>query len=174
MGHTFRFAGGVDAGERDFGHGGTSPLCHFVARLVGGEAMSEVCRDFGISRKTGYKIFNRHKDEGLEALTDRSRRPVRYSNPLPGPGEVMIVRFKKGKPHWGEARKIRELLVRELAGDGRIPARSTAHAVLDRHALVNPARKRNRANKAVGTALLKRSIRTIYVRRLQGRVRARQ
>jgi len=36
--------------------------------------MSEVCRAFGISRKTGYKIFERYKEHGLEALTDRSRR----------------------------------------------------------------------------------------------------
>ena len=55
----------------------------FVARLLEGEPMSEVCRAFGISRKTGYKIFNRYKDHGLEALTDRSRRPVRYANQLP-------------------------------------------------------------------------------------------
>lgn len=46
----------------------------FVARLLEGDSMSDVCRSFGISRKTGYKIFNRYKDEGLEALTDRSRR----------------------------------------------------------------------------------------------------
>lgn len=124
----------------------------FVARLLEGEGMSEVCRDFGISRKTGYKIFNRYKDDDLEALTDRSRRPVRYANQLPDPVEAMIVRLKKEKPHWG-ARKIRELLVRKLAGDVRIPARSTVHALLDRHGLVNHARKRNRANKAVGTAL---------------------
>ena len=52
----------------------------FVARLLEGEGMSELCREFGISRKTGYKIFNRYRDEGLEALTDRSRRPVRYAN----------------------------------------------------------------------------------------------
>lgn len=39
-----------------------------------------MCRASGISRKTGYKIFNRCKDDGLEALTDRSRRPVRYAN----------------------------------------------------------------------------------------------
>ena len=123
----------------------------FVARLLEGEGMSDVCRDFGISRKTGYKIFNRYKDEGLEALTDRSRRPVRYANQLPDPVEAMIVRLKKEKPHWG-ARKIRELLVRKLAGDVRIPAKSTVHAVLDRHGLVNQARKKNRANRAVGTA----------------------
>ena len=43
----------------------------FVARLLEGEAMTEVCREFGISRKTGYKIFNRYRECGLEALTDR-------------------------------------------------------------------------------------------------------
>ncbi len=58
---------------------------------------------------------------------------------------------KKDKPHWG-ARKIREVLVRKLAGDVRIPARSTVHAVLDRHGLVARARQRRRC-KAEGTAL---------------------
>lgn len=108
----------------------------FVARLLDGEGMSDVYREFGISRKTGYKIFNRYKDEGLEALTDRSRRPVRYANQLPVQIERMIVENKQEKPHWG-ARKIRELLIRKLAGDVRIPAKSTVHAVLDRHGLVS-------------------------------------
>jgi transposase len=80
----------------------------FVGRLLDGEAMTDVCREFGISRKTGYKIFNRYKDFGLEAVTDRSRRPVRYANQLPQQIESLIVRFKGEKPHWG-ARKIREL-----------------------------------------------------------------
>jgi transposase InsO family protein len=123
----------------------------FVARLLDGEGMSEVCRSFGISRKTGYKIFNRYKDHGLDALCDRSRRPVRYANQLPEPVELMIIGLKREKPHWG-ARKIRELLVRRLAGDVRIPAKSTVHAVLDRHGLVKRGRRRPR-NKAQGTAL---------------------
>ncbi|WP_411907121.1 IS481 family transposase [Rhizobium mayense] len=123
----------------------------FVARLLEGEGMSDVCRAFGISRKTGYKIFNRYKDDGLEALTDRSRRPVRYANQLPEPVEAMIVSCKKSKPHWG-ARKIRELLVKRLAGDVRVPSKSTVHAVLDRHGLVAHARKRQR-HRAEGTAL---------------------
>ena len=101
----------------------------FVARLLEGEAMSEVCRSFGISRKTGYKIFNRYKEHGVEALCDRSRRPWRYANQLPLQVESLIVRAKREKPHWG-ARKIRELLVKRLAGDVRIPAQSTVHAVL--------------------------------------------
>ena len=101
----------------------------FVARLLDGEAMSAVCRAFGISRKTGYKIFDRYKEHGLEALTDRSRRPVRYANQLPRQIESLIVAAKRDKPHWG-ARKIRELLVRRLDGDIRVPAKSTVHAVL--------------------------------------------
>ena len=94
----------------------------FVARLLDGEGMSDVCRDFGISRKTGYKIYNRYKEQGLDALCDRSRRPVRHANQLPHQLESLVVQLKREKPHWG-ARKIRELLVRRLAGDVRIPAR---------------------------------------------------
>lgn len=122
----------------------------FVGRLLDGEAMTDVCREFGISRKTGYKIFDRYQEHGLEALTDRSRRPVRYANQLPQPIESLIVRLKAEKPHWG-ARKIRELLVRRLAGDVRVPAKSTIHAVLDRHGLVKRAGRTR--NRATGTPL---------------------
>ena len=128
----------------------TQERLRFVARLLEGEGMSEVCRSFGISRKTGYKIFNRYKDQGLDALADRSRRPVRYANQLPDQVERLIVDLKRDKPHWG-ARKIRELLVRKLAGDVRLPAKSTVHAVLDRHGLVRRARARR--NRAQGTPL---------------------
>jgi transposase InsO family protein len=118
----------------------------FVARLLEGESMSLMCREFGISRKTGYKIYDRYREHGLEALTDRSRRPVRYANQLPAPIEAMIVGCKQEKPHWG-ARKLRELLVRRLAGDVRVPATSTIHAVLHRHGLVKvPGRPRQRAS----------------------------
>ncbi len=46
----------------------------FVARLLDGEKMAAFCREFDISRKTGYEIFNRYKNCGLDGLTDRSRR----------------------------------------------------------------------------------------------------
>ena len=44
----------------------------FVARRLGGEPMAELCREFGISRKTGYKIFDRYQQCGVQGLTDRS------------------------------------------------------------------------------------------------------
>lgn len=46
----------------------------FIARLLEGEKMAVACREFGISRVTGYKIHNRYKECGLDALYDRSRR----------------------------------------------------------------------------------------------------
>src|ERR1700740_3791904 len=116
----------------------------FVARLLDGEAMTDVCREFGISRKTGYKIFDRYKEHGLEALSDRSKRPIRYANQLPAQIETLIVQLKAEKPHWG-ARKIRELLVRRFDGEVRVPAKSTIHAILDRHGLVKRGCPRHRA-----------------------------
>jgi transposase InsO family protein len=122
----------------------------FVARLLDGEPMTDLCREFGISRKTGYKVFNRYREHGCGAFSDRSRRPVRYANQLPQQVESLIVTLKRDKPHWG-ARKIRELLLRRLASHVRVPAKSTIHAVLDRHGLVKRMGKRR--PHATGTPL---------------------
>jgi transposase InsO family protein len=92
----------------------------FVARRLEGESMTALCREFGISRKTGHKLFARWKAHGLEALADRPR-------------------------------KLRELLARRLGEGVPVPARSTIHAVLDRHGLVEHARTRRL--RATGTPL---------------------
>ena len=96
----------------------------FVIRLKDGESMAALCREFGISRKTGYKIFERYEECGLEGLTDRARRPHRYANQLPAQIEAAIVAAKREKPNWG-ARKIRERLLRRLPHEVKVPARST-------------------------------------------------
>jgi len=83
----------------------------FVARLLDGEKMAVLCREFDIARKTGYKIFNRYKDCGLRGLTDRSRRPYRQANQLPFQIEKRIVQLKQEHLSWG-APKIREKLRR--------------------------------------------------------------
>jgi transposase-like protein len=121
----------------------------FIARLLDEEQMSEVCRDFGISRKTGYKIWNRYQNYGAEAFTDRSRQPVRYANQLPRQLETLIIRMKKEKPSWG-APKIRERMIRKYP-EIKTPAKSTIHAVLDRNGFVK--RRRKKRYKAQGTGL---------------------
>ena len=121
----------------------------FVARLLQGEKMAVLCREFDISRKTGHKIFNRYKDCGLEGLTDRSRRPYRQANRLPFQIENLIIQLKKEHPTWG-APKIREKIKRRHS-EITLPAISTVHAVLDRHGLVT--RGRHPRYKAQGTVL---------------------
>jgi transposase InsO family protein len=122
----------------------------FVARLLEGEQMAGLCREFGISRKTGYKIFDRYKECGVEAISDRPRRPYRYGNQLPSQIESMIVTLKRNKPHWG-ARKIREKLLRQWDASVKVPAKSTIHAVLDRNGLVKHGRRKH--GHAEGTPL---------------------
>jgi len=121
----------------------------FIARFLEGEKVAALAREFGISRKTAYKIIERYQDTGLEGLTDRSRRPYRHANQLPFQIEALIVRLKQEKPTWG-APKIVELLARRYPDIHR-PAISTIHAVLDRHGLVK--RRKGRKNKATGTVL---------------------
>jgi putative transposase len=122
----------------------------FVARLLDGEKMAVVCEAFGISRKTGYKIYQRYKDIGTRGLSDRSRRPHRHANQLPMAVEKAIVRLKKDYPSWG-APKIRERLKQKWP-EVACPAISTVHAVLDRHGLVKRRRRRVRP-RLTGTTL---------------------
>jgi putative transposase len=130
----------------------------FIARLLDGEQMAGLCAEFGISRKTGYKICHRYKGCGIDGLTDRSRRPLRHANQLPMAIEKLIVRLKREYPEWG-APKIRERLQRRYA-PVQCPAISTVHAVLDRHGLMKRrGRRRQRAQgtpieRAIGPGLL--------------------
>lgn len=121
----------------------------FVARRMDGEKMADLCREFDISRKTGYKIWARFHETGVKGLTDRSRRPLRYANQLPMQIEKFILKVKQDHSSWG-APKIRERLKRKYP-DVTTPAKSTIHAILDRHGLVKRQKRRN--YKAQGTAL---------------------
>jgi len=121
----------------------------FVARLLEGEKMAALCREFGISRPTGYKVFERYRQLGLEGLLDRTRRPYRHANRLPFQVERTIVTLRQEHPTWG-AVKIREKLLRDFPMVPT-PAKSTVHAVLDRHGLIE--QRKRRRHKAQGTPL---------------------
>ena len=73
----------------------------FVARLREGEKLVDLCREFGISRKTGHKIKKRFEQEGLRGLEDRSRAPRRIAHRTPPEIQNLIVKAKKSKPTWG-------------------------------------------------------------------------
>lgn len=64
----------------------------FIARFLEGEKVARLALEFGISRKTAYKIIDRYEEAGLQGLADRSRRPYRHANQLPFQIEALIVR----------------------------------------------------------------------------------
>jgi putative transposase len=64
--------------------------------------MVVLCGRFGVSRKTGYKILERHSSCGLEMLTDRSRRSYRHANQLPMQIEMLIARRTQARPRRAE------------------------------------------------------------------------
>lgn len=122
----------------------------FIARLLEGEQMAPLCREFGITRPTGYKIWRRYKQMGQMALVEQKRTPYRYANKLPIEIEALILEVKREYPTWG-APKIREKILKKYP-DVRIPAKSTIHAVLDRNGLVDHRTGRIRY-KSTGTVL---------------------
>jgi transposase InsO family protein len=97
--------------------------------------LTELCKGFEISRKTGYKWIKRFLEEREKGLQDRSRRP--HSSPkktLPAI-EADVIEVRKAHPAWG-GRKIRSRL--QTLGRIRTPAASTITAILNRHGLIDP------------------------------------
>jgi putative transposase len=123
----------------------------FIARLLDGEKLAPLCREFNISRKTGYQIWNKYLQFGQQAFIEQKRTPYRYANKLPVQIEMLILDLKKEYPNWG-APKIRDKMLKKHP-DMRLPAISTIHAVLDRHGLVKSELRKKRY-KAEGTPLL--------------------
>lgn len=129
----------------------------FVARRLAAKAWRNFAGSLASPCKTGYTIFDCYQECGVQGLTDRSRRPYRCAHQLPFQVENYILNVKREHTSWG-ARKIRERRIRRFS-DISIPAKSTIHAVLDRHGLVE--RRRRLRRRAQGTALSLGSVPTI-------------
>jgi transposase InsO family protein len=111
-----------------------------MARLAAGERMSDLCREFGISRKTGYKFLERYKVDGEAGLVDRSRAPQRVARRCPDSLADLVVGLRRKHPTWG-AKKLHAKLSTTHPGV-TLPSPSTIGAVLKRSGLVTPRRCR--------------------------------
>ncbi len=106
--------------------------------------LSEVCREFEISRQTGYVWLKRYRAAGLVGLEDRSRAPGSHPNQVTAAVEEEILRIRQEEhQRWG-ARKIRRLLQRRGCAE-RVPAASTIGLILQAKGLTMPQRRRTRA-----------------------------
>ena len=111
----------------------------FVLAAQRGGNFSALCREFGISRKTGYKWMRRAQNG--EEFDDRSRKPKRVSARTPEAIEGKILAVRAEHPGWG-ARKIK--IVLEKAGEQGIPSARTVNAVLHRHGCIDLEESRKR------------------------------
>lgn len=114
----------------------------FVVRLQSGERMSDLCQEFGISRKTGYKFWNRFREHGPQGLCDESKCPHRRPTEVTEKLQKLITEFKQKHSTWGP-KKIKAELERRYTGV-YIPAEVTIYRILDDHGLVKKYKKRRR------------------------------
>ena len=111
--------------------------------LKGDYSMAELCREFGISRPTGYKFAERYEQEGPQGLHDLSRAPHSHPNAIPKEIEDMILGAKAAHPTWGP-RKLLPWLQRKIPGI-HWPVNSTTGEILKRHGLTCSRRCRRKA-----------------------------
>jgi transposase InsO family protein len=112
----------------------------FVLRSVGGEKFVDLCREYEVSRKTGYKWVKRFIEQGQGGLTDESRRPHHHAKELAEEVVCEIVRLKKLKPTWGP-KKVRAVYARKHE---EVPSESSFKRVLERAGWVERRRVRRR------------------------------
>jgi putative transposase len=109
-------------------------------------AFSELCRRYGISRKTGYKWLARYATLGPDSLADRSHRPQQCPHAT-APALIREILALRKSWRWG-ARKLHQLLLDTHPAD-EVPARATIHRILVRHGRV-PRRRRARVRAHPG------------------------
>lgn len=120
----------------------------FVAAYLEHEAcFSDLCLDFGISRKTGYKWVRRYESEGPPALQERSRAPHSHPNATSSDIVQAILTIRRRHPRWGP-RKVQVVFQRQRP-HAVVPAASTIGDILKRHGLVRPRRRVRRSSPYV-------------------------
>lgn len=111
----------------------------FCERLRKKERMSDLCREYGISRKTGYKFQQRFEAYGLVGLEDRPPGPRESPHRTADATIERIIALRREHSTWGP-RKLKAFLAAEETGI-RLPAASTIDSILRRHQLIEPRRR---------------------------------
>ena len=118
----------------------TERLKFIAAHETGLYSMTELCARFGISRKTGYKLVARYKDEGVAGLKDHSHAPRHCPHRTSAEVEAVLLEGRRAHPHWGPKKLVGILAPRH---PGLVfPAPSTVGRLLERHELIVKRKRR--------------------------------
>ena len=107
--------------------------------------MTDLCGEFGVSRKTGHKIWDRYKQKGPAGLEDESRAPKRIANKTDPAIVERLVELRKKHPSWG-GRKMRDWLCENEASTPW-PAPSTMTDIFRRNGLLDPSGRRSLSHR---------------------------
>lgn len=129
-----------------------SQRSEFILKTKSGNwSHSELCREYGISRNTGYKWIRRFDDSGLDGLRDRSRRPKNSKSQVSHEITVKIVAYRQAHPRWG-ATKIRKLLLKDFK---KLPSRRTIHRVMQECNLISTRLAHKRRKRKIIRTIIK-------------------
>lgn len=123
----------------------------FIVRLKAGERMTDLCREYGINRQTGYEALAKFEARGFEGLEPQTRRPKRSPKKTRDELVNLLVAGRESHPTWG-GKKLKQVL--ELQHGVKLPAPSTITEILKRKGLVEPKRRRRRV-LPLGSATLR-------------------
>jgi putative transposase len=116
--------------------------------MTAGWSMTELCEQYEISRKTGYKWLDRYRSCGSAGLAERSHAPLVHGRVTPAHLAAAIVGLRHERPSWGPRKIVALLAAREPASDW--PSPSTAGEILKRAGLVSSRRRRRRVPGRIG------------------------
>ena len=133
----------------------------FIAEYLKGYfPFSELCLEFSISRKTGYKWVERYEQEGSAGLADRSRRPHSCPHETNNAFIEALVQARMKHPSWGP-KKLLEIIAPHYKD---LPAISTAADILKRKGLIFPGKRRLRRKHHRFAARLNSGVRFLSTR----------
>lgn len=141
----------------------------FVTRLKKGERMVDLCREFGISRKTGYKFWDRFERQGVTALADQSRARKQLAHKTPEAIEQLLVAARRAHPSWG-GRKLKSVLEQESPGV-MLPSAGTIAAILKRHGLVQERKRQRHPARYVGALTVSHGPNEVWAADYKGQFR---
>src|SRR2546425_5566019 len=112
-----------------------------LAVIADGRTVTQVARNWGVSRQTLHVWLARYEADGLEGLTNLSHRPAHCPHQMPATVEAQLLEMRRAKPYWGARR-----LALELARKGvqSAPSKSAVYRLLVRAGVIDPLQRQRR------------------------------
>ena len=108
-------------------------------------SLTDLCAQYGISRKTGYKWIQRFQESGIDGLSEQSRKPTSCPTQTPYRIQQAILELRQQFQTMPGAKKLQALLTQRYPHE-TIPSKSTIYNILNKAGLVKSRRRKRRVS----------------------------